>query len=62
MFHGVCGCTQEKNFLQMVVKAGSPGIQKQVVKPENLRSMEGQYEKALQKLADVIKVLPQPLC
>ncbi|CAI5685540.1 unnamed protein product [Oreochromis niloticus] len=46
---------QEKNFLQMVVKAGSPGIQKQVVKPENLRSMEGQYEKALQKLADVIK-------
>uniref|UniRef100_A0AAX7SDM7 ATP-dependent RNA helicase n=1 Tax=Astatotilapia calliptera TaxID=8154 RepID=A0AAX7SDM7_ASTCA len=53
---------QEKNFLQMVVKAGSPGIQKQVVKPENLRSMEGQYEKALQKLADVIKVLPQPIC
>lgn len=46
----------------MVVKAGSPGIQKQVVKPENLRSMEGQYEKALQKLADVIKVLPQPIC
>uniref|UniRef100_A0AAQ5ZUX4 ATP-dependent RNA helicase n=1 Tax=Amphiprion ocellaris TaxID=80972 RepID=A0AAQ5ZUX4_AMPOC len=28
---------QEKNFLQMVVEAGSPGIQKQMVKPENLK-------------------------
>ncbi|XP_028262381.1 ATP-dependent RNA helicase DDX51 [Parambassis ranga] len=46
---------QEKNFLQMVVEAGSPGIQKQAVKSENLKSMEDQYEKTLQKLADVIK-------
>lgn len=51
---------QEKNFLRMVVEAGSPGIQKQVVKPENLRSMEERYEQTLQKLADVIKVASQP--
>ncbi|XP_018555267.1 ATP-dependent RNA helicase DDX51 [Lates calcarifer] len=46
---------QEKNFLQMVVEAGSPGIQKQVVKPENLKSMEARYEQTLQELANVIK-------
>ncbi|XP_008298982.1 ATP-dependent RNA helicase DDX51 [Stegastes partitus] len=46
---------QEKNFLQMVVDAGSPGIQKQMVKPENLRSLEVRYEQTLQELADVIK-------
>ncbi|XP_030578168.1 ATP-dependent RNA helicase DDX51 isoform X2 [Archocentrus centrarchus] len=46
---------QEKNFLQMVVEAGSPGIQKHMVKPENLKSMEDRYEQTLQKLADVIK-------
>lgn len=40
----------------MVVEAGSPGIQKQAVKSENLKSMEDQYEKTLQELADVIKV------
>ncbi|XP_017280097.1 ATP-dependent RNA helicase DDX51 isoform X2 [Kryptolebias marmoratus] len=46
---------QETNFLQMVVEAGSPGIQKQVVKPETLKSMEAQYEQILQELARVIK-------
>ncbi|XP_051812375.1 ATP-dependent RNA helicase DDX51 [Acanthochromis polyacanthus] len=46
---------QEKNFLQMVVDAGSPGIQKQMVKPENLKSLEVRYEQTLQELADVIK-------
>ncbi|KAG7508505.1 ATP-dependent RNA helicase DDX51 [Solea senegalensis] len=46
---------QEKRFLQMVVEAGSPGIQKQIVKPENLRSMEARFEVTLQELAKVIK-------
>ncbi|XP_034999696.1 ATP-dependent RNA helicase DDX51 isoform X1 [Hippoglossus stenolepis] len=46
---------QEKSFLQMVVEAGSPGIQKQIVKPENLQSMEPRYEQTLQELAMVIK-------
>ncbi|XP_070781932.1 ATP-dependent RNA helicase DDX51 [Enoplosus armatus] len=46
---------QEKNFLQMVVEAGSPGIQKQIVKPQNLRGMEARYEQTLRELADVIK-------
>uniref|UniRef100_A0A3P8S419 ATP-dependent RNA helicase n=1 Tax=Amphiprion percula TaxID=161767 RepID=A0A3P8S419_AMPPE len=46
---------QEKNFLQMVVEAGSPGIQKQMVKPENLKSLEVRYEQTLRELADVIK-------
>ncbi|XP_038582407.1 ATP-dependent RNA helicase DDX51 isoform X2 [Micropterus salmoides] len=46
---------QEKNFLQMVVEAGSPGIQKQIVKPENLKGMEARYEETLQELANVIK-------
>ncbi|KAM3860992.1 ATP-dependent RNA helicase DDX51-like [Diretmus argenteus] len=46
---------QEKNFLQMVVEAGSPGVQKQIVKPENLKSMEARYEQTLQELATVIK-------
>ncbi|XP_035534555.1 ATP-dependent RNA helicase DDX51 [Morone saxatilis] len=46
---------QEKNFLQMVVEAGSPGIQKQIVKPENLKGMEARYEQTLQELANAIK-------
>ncbi|KAM7367517.1 hypothetical protein PAMP_013809 [Pampus punctatissimus] len=46
---------QEKNFLQMVVEAGSPGIQKQIIKPENLKSMETRYGQTLQELANVIK-------
>ncbi|XP_036004677.1 ATP-dependent RNA helicase DDX51 [Fundulus heteroclitus] len=46
---------QEKNFLRMVMEAGSPGIQKQMIKPESLKGMEVRYEEILQKLADVIK-------
>ncbi|XP_026174891.1 ATP-dependent RNA helicase DDX51 isoform X1 [Mastacembelus armatus] len=46
---------QETKFLQMVTEAGSPGIQKQIVKPKNLKSMEVRYEQTLQELADVIK-------
>lgn len=46
---------QEKNFLKMVSEAGSPGIQKQMVKPELLKCLEEQYERALRELADVVK-------
>lgn len=46
---------QEKNFLHMVSEAGSPGIQKQMVKPEHLKSLEPRYEQALRELAGVIK-------
>nr|XP_057913564.1 ATP-dependent RNA helicase DDX51 [Doryrhamphus excisus] len=46
---------QEKNFLRMVAAAGSPGIQKRIIKPSNLTSMEGRYEQTLQELAAVIK-------
>ncbi|XP_008399689.1 ATP-dependent RNA helicase DDX51 [Poecilia reticulata] len=46
---------QENNFLRMVMEAGSPGIQKQLVKPECLKGMEERYEGVLQELADVIK-------
>ncbi|XP_056283979.1 ATP-dependent RNA helicase DDX51 [Pseudoliparis swirei] len=46
---------QEKNFLQMVTEAGTPGIQKQIVKPQNLKGMEARYEHALQELADAVK-------
>uniref|UniRef100_A0A8C2ZVR4 ATP-dependent RNA helicase n=1 Tax=Cyclopterus lumpus TaxID=8103 RepID=A0A8C2ZVR4_CYCLU len=47
---------QEKNFLQMVEEAGTPGIQKQIVKPQNLKVMEARYEQTLQELANAIKV------
>ncbi|XP_054652639.1 ATP-dependent RNA helicase DDX51 [Dunckerocampus dactyliophorus] len=46
---------QEKKFLEMVAVAGSPGIQKQIIKPVNLMSMEGRYEQTLEELAAVIK-------
>lgn len=46
---------QETNFLRMVMDAGSPGIQKQMIKPESLKGMEDRYEEVLQELADVIK-------
>ncbi|KAM6906126.1 ATP-dependent RNA helicase DDX51 [Lycodopsis pacificus] len=46
---------QEKNFLQMVVEAGTPGIQKHIVKPGNLKGMEARYEQTLQELANAIK-------
>uniref|UniRef100_H3C0Y4 ATP-dependent RNA helicase n=1 Tax=Tetraodon nigroviridis TaxID=99883 RepID=H3C0Y4_TETNG len=47
---------QEKNFLKMVMDAGSPGIQKQIVKSESLKGMEGRYERVLQELAERIRV------
>ncbi|XP_028295961.1 ATP-dependent RNA helicase DDX51 [Gouania willdenowi] len=46
---------QEKKFLQMLSDAGSPGIQKQMVKPESMKSLEERYEQTLHELADVIK-------
>nr|XP_023682807.1 ATP-dependent RNA helicase DDX51 [Paramormyrops kingsleyae] len=46
---------QEKRFLQMLSDAGSPGIQKQIIKPENLKAMESQYERTLLELKKVIK-------
>uniref|UniRef100_A0A3B3W1X2 ATP-dependent RNA helicase n=1 Tax=Poecilia latipinna TaxID=48699 RepID=A0A3B3W1X2_9TELE len=53
---------QENNFLRMVMDAGSPGIQRQLVKPECLKGMEKQYEVVLQELADVIKVTASFYC
>ncbi|XP_076125775.1 ATP-dependent RNA helicase DDX51 [Alosa pseudoharengus] len=46
---------QEKNFLQMVVDAGSPGVQKQIIQSESLKSMEAQYEQTLVDLGNAIK-------
>lgn len=40
----------------MVMDAGSPSIQKQIVKSESLKGMEGRYERVLQDLAKAIKV------
>lgn len=40
----------------MVMDAGSPGIQKQIVKSESLKGMEGRYERVLQELAERIRV------
>ncbi|XP_051508423.1 ATP-dependent RNA helicase DDX51 [Myxocyprinus asiaticus] len=46
---------QEKRFLQMVADAGSPGIQRQLVQPESLKSMESRYEQKLAELNKVVK-------
>ncbi|KAK2899036.1 hypothetical protein Q8A67_010454 [Cirrhinus molitorella] len=46
---------QEKNFLQMVKDAGSPGIQRHFVQPEALKSMEARYEQTLAELSKVVK-------
>ncbi|KAK6306443.1 hypothetical protein J4Q44_G00233680 [Coregonus suidteri] len=46
---------QEKNFLQMVKDAGSPGIHKQIVKPGSLKSMEPRYQQTLLELGNTIK-------
>lgn len=42
--------------MKMVQDAGSPGLQKQTVKPESLRGMESCYENVLVKLGRIIKV------
>lgn len=60
-FFFLCLPAQEKNFLQMVTEAGTPGIQKQIVKPQNLKGMEARYEHALQELADAVKVPTQTI-
>lgn len=46
---------QERNFLQMVQEAGSSGIQKQMINPASLQSMEERYEETLQQLAAIVK-------
>lgn len=46
---------QEKNFLKMVTETGSPGVQKQIIKPDNLTSMEPRFLEALEELGNVIK-------
>lgn len=46
---------QEKRFLQMVLDAGSPGIQRHMVLPETLKSMEPHYEQTLVELGKVVK-------
>ncbi|XP_036434483.1 ATP-dependent RNA helicase DDX51 isoform X2 [Colossoma macropomum] len=46
---------QVKNFVQMVLNAGSAGLQKQTIKPEHLKGMESQYEEALDELGKAIK-------
>lgn len=45
--------------MQMVEDAGSPGIEKQIVRQKNLKSLEARYEQTLQELANVIKVMAQ---
>lgn len=46
---------QEKNFLQMLRDAGSPGVQKQLIRHENLKPLIPQYENALEELHSIIK-------
>ncbi|KAL7884225.1 hypothetical protein AOLI_G00069950 [Acnodon oligacanthus] len=46
---------QVKNFVQMVLNAGSADLQKQTIKPENLKGMESRYEEALAELGKAIK-------
>ncbi|XP_041079669.1 ATP-dependent RNA helicase DDX51 [Polyodon spathula] len=46
---------QEKNFLQMLRDAGSPGVQKQLIRYENLKPLIPQYENALEELQSIIK-------
>lgn len=40
----------------MVSDAGSPGIKRQLVQPENLKGMEARYEQALAELGKAVKV------
>ncbi|KAL6456774.1 hypothetical protein MHYP_G00353180 [Metynnis hypsauchen] len=46
---------QMKNFVQMVLNAGSAGLQKHTIKPEKIKGMESRYEEALVELAKAIK-------
>lgn len=40
----------------MVLDAGSPGIQRQIVQPESLKGMEACYEQTLVELGKTVKV------
>lgn len=40
----------------MVQNAGSPGLQRQIIKAESLRSLESRYEEVLVELGKVIEV------
>lgn len=40
----------------MVLDSGSPGIQKHIVKPQSLKSMEAHYEEKLVELGRTVKV------
>ncbi|XP_017323031.1 ATP-dependent RNA helicase DDX51 [Ictalurus punctatus] len=46
---------QVERFVKMVQDGGSPGLQKQTIKPESLRGMESRYEDVLVELGRVIK-------
>ncbi|XP_069038465.1 ATP-dependent RNA helicase DDX51 isoform X1 [Lepisosteus oculatus] len=46
---------QEKRFLQMLKDAGSPGIQKQIIKPEALKALVPRYEQTLLELETAIQ-------
>ncbi|KAM9331982.1 ATP-dependent RNA helicase DDX51 [Pholidichthys leucotaenia] len=46
---------QKRNFLKMVLEAGSPGIYKHMVNWSQLSYLESRYEQTLNELADVIK-------
>ncbi|KAF4070531.1 hypothetical protein AMELA_G00286450 [Ameiurus melas] len=46
---------QVERFVKMVHDGGSPGLQKQTIKPESLRGMESRYEDVLVELGRVIK-------
>lgn len=47
---------QETRFLKMVSDAGSPGVKRQLVQPENLKGMEARYEQTLAELGKAVKV------
>ncbi|XP_030074746.1 ATP-dependent RNA helicase DDX51 [Microcaecilia unicolor] len=46
---------QEQRFLQMMKDAGTPGLQKQLVKSENLKYLLPQYQEALSQLQRTVK-------
>uniref|UniRef100_A0A4W4E8B3 ATP-dependent RNA helicase n=1 Tax=Electrophorus electricus TaxID=8005 RepID=A0A4W4E8B3_ELEEL len=49
-------CEQQERFEKMVQEAGSPGLQKHIVKPEILKEMESRYGEVLEKLGKIIRV------
>ncbi|KAK1786974.1 hypothetical protein P4O66_017354 [Electrophorus voltai] len=47
---------QQERFEKMAQEAGSPGLQKHIVKPEILKEMESRYGEVLEKLGKIIRV------